>query len=159
FVALADVEMAGAERDDVIDQGLDALGNERLQHMAFDRQPEARHGGEPRAVAGNDDADLPGADDAAGGFHADRATVLHHDPGYFAILHDVDAAVGRRARIAPDHRVVARGAAARLHQSAVYWKARVVVVEIGQERTHALSVEEFAAGAVQPHRIAAPREG
>ena len=69
---LADVEVPGAERDDVIDERLDALGHEGLQHVAFDRQPKAGHGGEPRAVAGDGERDLVGADDAARGLDARR---------------------------------------------------------------------------------------
>ena len=92
-------------------------------------------------------------------FHADRAAVLDRDPGHFAILHDIDAALGGRARIAPDHGIVARRAAARLHQAAMNGKARIVVVQIGQEGANALAVEKLAAGAVQPHGVAAPGKG
>ena len=100
-----------------------------------------------------------GANDAAGRFHADRAAVLDRDPGHFAILHDIDAAVGSRARITPDHGVVPRRAAARLHQSTVDGKARIVVVQIGQEGANALAVEKLAASAVQPHGVAAAGKG
>ena len=92
-------------------------------------------------------------------FHADRAAVLDRDPGHFAILHDIDAAVGGCARIAPYHGVVARRAAARLHQAAVNGKARIVVIQIRQEGANALAVEKLAAGAVQPHGVAAAGEG
>ena len=65
LVGLADIEMAGAEGHDAVDQRLDALGDEGLQHMAFDRQAQARHRGDARRVAGDGHADLAGADLAA----------------------------------------------------------------------------------------------
>ena len=49
----------------------------------------------------------------------DRAAVLDGNPDDPAILHDIDAALGRSASIAPDHGVVARRAAARLEEAAV----------------------------------------
>ena len=42
FVRLADIEMACAERHHMIDQRLDALGDEGLDHMRLDRQPQSR---------------------------------------------------------------------------------------------------------------------
>ena len=43
LVRLGDVEVPGAEGDDAVDHRLQRLGDERLQHVAFDRQPQAGH--------------------------------------------------------------------------------------------------------------------
>ena len=52
-----------------------------------------------------------------------------NEAGHLAVLDDVDAEIARRARIAPHHRVVARGAAAPLQQAAADREARVVEIE------------------------------
>ena len=50
--------MPGAESDDAIDSRLDAFGDEGLEHVAFDRQAQARHRRKPRGVAGDREPDL-----------------------------------------------------------------------------------------------------
>ena len=86
--------------------------------MALDRQPQPRHGGDPRGVAGDRHADLAGADLAARRLDAGDAAVLADEAGDLAVLDDVDAAPVGGAGVAPDDRVVPRGAAAALQQAA-----------------------------------------
>ena len=74
--------------------------------MALDRQPQARHLGQHRAVAGRDQADLARADRAPAGVDADDAPALAADPGDLAVLDDVDAEAVGGARQAPGDRIV-----------------------------------------------------
>ncbi len=55
-----------------------------------------------------------------------RAARIADEAGQFAILDDVDAAIGRAARITPDHCVMPRGTAAALQQPAHDRKARMI---------------------------------
>ena len=43
LVGLGDIEMSGAERDDVVDERLQPFGHEGLQDVAFERQRHAGH--------------------------------------------------------------------------------------------------------------------
>ena len=70
FVRLADIEMAGAERHHMIDQRLDAFGDEGLDDMRLDRQPQAGKRADPRGAAGDGKPHLRGADEAAVGLDA-----------------------------------------------------------------------------------------
>ena len=100
--------------------GLMRLGDEGLQHVALDRQAQPGHRGDARRTAGDRHADLAGADRAARRLDAgDLPAVVAREAGDLAVLDDVDAALVGGARIAPDHRVVARGAAAALQQAAL----------------------------------------
>ena len=111
-------------------------------------------------MAGDGHADLLRPDRAARGFHADDgAARIAHEAGQFAILNDVDAAIGRAARITPDHCVVPRGAAAALQQPAHDRKPRMIIIEKGRQLAHRRAVEQLGIDAMQPHRIAAPGEG
>ena len=73
LVRLADVEMPRAEGDDGVDQRLHAFRHEGLQHMALDRQAQARHGGDLRRAPGAGKPDLLRADEALRGLDARRA--------------------------------------------------------------------------------------
>ena len=80
-------------------------------------------------MAGDGHADLLRPDVAAHGLDADdRAARIADKAGQFAILNDVDAAIGRAARITPDHCVMPRGAAAALQQPAHDRKARMIII-------------------------------
>ena len=85
--------------------------------------------------------------------------VLLPQSGHFTVFDDVDAALVGGARIAPDHGVMARGAAARLQQAALNREARIVEIEIGRHAPHRVAVEQFGVHAMQAHCIAAPRKG
>ena len=63
------------------------------------------------------------------------------------------------ARIAPDHRVVARRAAAPLQQPALDGEAGIVEIEERHHLPHRRRVEQLGIDAVHAHRIAAPRIG
>src|ERR1700745_666182 len=91
FVALANVEMACAEGDDVVDGRFHSLGYESLQYVALDWKTQTCHRCEPRAVAGDDNSDLVGADRATRSLDTGHALLADHEPGNFAVLHDVDA--------------------------------------------------------------------
>ena len=101
LVGLADVEVAGAEGDDVVDQRLDALRHEGLQHVALDRQPQPRERRHARGVAGAGEPDLAGAHEALARIDADDAPALDADARHLAVLHDVDAALARRPAHSP----------------------------------------------------------
>ena len=77
------------------------VGHQRLQALALDRHAHARHVHDGGDVAGGDDADLLGLDDAARGLEADDLAAFALDAGDFAVLDDVDAhGVGRTPRLA-----------------------------------------------------------
>ena len=76
LVRLRDVEMAGAEGDDAVDIGLQSFRHEGLQHMAFDRQLHAGHGGHLGGIAGGGKAQLLAADEAPVGLDAHNLALL-----------------------------------------------------------------------------------
>ncbi len=117
LVGLADVEMPRAEGDDLVDHGLEALRHEGLQHVALDGQAQARHRRDLGGAPGAGEADLLRADEAARRLHAEHAPALDANARDLAVLDDVDAALVRRAGIAPRHGVVAHRAAAPLQQA------------------------------------------
>src|SRR5690606_1270683 len=123
---LTDVEVARTEGHDRVDQRSDPLRHESLQHMAFDRQPQAGHACNPRGVASNCDADALGLEKSPRSFHPDHTPVLDAKAGDLAVLDDVDAALIRPAREAPGDGVVAHRAAAPLKQAALDGKTRVI---------------------------------
>ena len=105
-----------------------------------------------RGMAGRDDADLLGADEAARGLDAgDVAVAGAADAGDLAVLDDVDAARRGAARIAPGDRVVARRAAAPLQRRADHRIARVARnVERRAECLGLFRRQPFIVDAVQP---------
>ncbi len=103
---------------------------------------------------------LPAIDAAARGLDRHRLALLHDEACHFAILDDVDAVPVGGAGIAPGHRVVAHGAGAALQNAAPDGPARFPgIIEIGQKLHHLAAVEQFGVDAVEPHDVAAPREG
>ena len=118
FVRLADVEVHCARRDDRVEHRLYRLGDERLQHVRFDRQLEAGHGRDLPGMAGDREADFLGAYGAARGFDGGDAVAITFESRDFALLDDIYAESVRCARITPGHRIVARDAAAALQQPA-----------------------------------------
>ena len=109
-------------------------------------------------AAGDRHADLAGADVAAAGLDAAHPAAFDPKAGDLAVLDHVDAAQVGGAGIAPGDGVVARGAGAALQQAAIDREAHVVEVE---ERRVAdlVAVQQFGVDALQPDRVAAPREG
>ena len=92
LVGLADIEMAGAESDDGVDQRLQAFGDEGLQHMAFDRQAQAGHRRQPRGASGHGERDFLRPGRPARRFDAENSFGVDHEAGHFAVLQDIDAA-------------------------------------------------------------------
>ena len=134
---------------------LDRLGDQRLQRMAFDRQPQADHPGDDAGVAGGDAADLAGADRAACVVSTPvDGAVLRQDVGHLALLDDVDAHRIGGARIAPDDGVVAVDAAGALQRGADHRIAqRRRDVDRRAEILDLLRVQPFRVDAVQPVRL------
>ena len=124
--------------------------------MAFDRQPQSRHRRHLPRPAGHDDADLLGPDRAARGLHPGHRAILDIDAGDLAILQQVDAAHIGAAGKAPGHRIMARGAAARVIQPAIDGKADIVEIEIGGVFAYPLAVQQDGVVALVDHGIAAP---
>src|SRR5215470_5045934 len=115
FVALANVEMACAEGDDVVDNRFHSLGYEGLQYVALDWKTQTCHRCEPRAAAGDDNSDLAGADRATRSLDTGHALLADHDPGNFAVFHDIDATLVGATRVTPDDCIMPRRASAGLH--------------------------------------------
>ena len=159
LVGLADVEMASPERRNAVDIGLDRFRHEGLQKMRLDRQGEARHGGEPRGIAGDRDAHLARADEAARCLDADHSSGLAADAGHLAMFENVDAAPVGRPSETPDHRVVPRRAAARLQEPADDGEHRIVHRSHRQHGAYAFTVQKLCVDALKTHRIAAPHRG
>ena len=76
LVRLAHVEMPGAEGHNARHEGLERFRYECLQHMAFDRQSQARHGGNARGIAGDRRTDFARPDRAPRGIDADDAAIF-----------------------------------------------------------------------------------
>ncbi len=160
LVGLAEVEMPRAEGHHRVDEGLQPLRHEGLEHVALDRQAQARHLRHPAGVPRRGQGELAAADEAAAGLHAfDRAVGAAADAGYLAVLDDVDAAGVRRPGEAPGHRVVAHRAPGPVPQPPPDREARVVEVEEGQHLAHRRPVEQLRLHPVQPHGVAAPDVG
>ena len=99
--------------------------------------------------------DLAGADSPPRGLDPGDPVAVPQEAGDFAVLHDVDAEPVCRPGIAPDDRVVARGAAAALQQAALDREPRIVEIEERQHGPHLLPVEQLGIDAVKPHGVAA----
>src|SRR3546814_12899951 len=82
-----------------------------LKHMAFDRQAQIRKRCDTRGIARNRHSGLARKNLAAAGFNAGHpATGIANKSADFAVLDDVDAAIRRAAREAPDDAVLPRAA-------------------------------------------------
>ncbi len=75
LVRLADVDVDRVGHDHGRLDRLEQLGDERLERMALERQPDAGHPGQDRGVAGRHDRDAAGGDRPARGLHAGHPTV------------------------------------------------------------------------------------
>src|SRR5512138_604873 len=123
--------------------------------MAFDRQPQAGHGGDPGRVARHGHADPLGPDMAPRRIDPGDSSVLDAESGYLAVLDDVDAALIHSPRKSPGHRVVTHSAATPLQQAALDGKARVLEVEQRHQLADLLAVEQLGIDAVEAHGVAA----
>ena len=84
-----------------------AVGDERLQRMGTDRQPQAGVSGDGRHVTANGAHDHARGDVAARSFHANDSLAIAQQPGYRRALQHVHAALHRALRIRPHDTVVA----------------------------------------------------
>ena len=159
LVRLADVEMPHPEGHHARDHRLQPLGHEGLQHMAFDRQPQPRHRADLARPPRDRHPDLVRSDIAPRGLHPAHPAALDAKPGHLAVLDQIDAARVRGPRKAPGHRVVPRRPGPPLQKPAVDRKARVVEVEVRRVGPHLLAGQQLRVVALQPHGVAAPREG
>ncbi len=81
------------------------------------------------------------------------------EAGHLAVLDDVDTAIARGARIAPDDGIVPGRAAARLQEPALDRETRIVEVEKRQPAAYAIGIEQLGIDAMQAHGVAATGEG
>ena len=85
--------------------------------MSFDRQPaQPGHLPQARGASGHRQSHFARADRAARGFQRGDVCARADDPGYLAILNDINATAIRAACIAPGHRVMACGSGAFMHR-------------------------------------------
>ena len=134
---------------------LEQLGDERLQRVALDRQPQPGHVGEHRRVAGGGERDASGADRPARRLDAGDAAALDVEAGHLAVLDEVDAErVGARAR-SPTRRGRAwrsrRAAGSVAPSTGSARPARRSM--IGQTSLTLVGVEPLRVDAVQPVRV------
>src|SRR5882724_3962346 len=97
-------------------------------------------------------------DGAARGLYTTDRVSLAQEGSDLALLYDVHAGSRGRARIAPGHRVVAYGAAARLQKSTEDGVAAIVEVDQGDERLDGVPVESQGVHRQQAHAIGAARK-
>src|ERR1700719_713453 len=109
-------------------------------------------------MSGDCDADRIGRNEAARSLDPRDASAVADDARNFAMLDDIDASLGRPARVAPGDGLVAHGAAARLQESTQRRVAAVVEVDERYERLHGLAPEAFRIHAEDAHLIGAARE-
>ena len=151
--------MPRPEGHHVVDEGLQPLGDEGLQHVALDRKPQPQHRGGDRGMPGRRQRQLPAADRAAGGLKLHRALALAPDAGHLAMGDHVDAAGRGGARKPPGDSIVAHRAAATLHQPALDRKPRRVEIEHRQHLAQGRHVEDLGVHPVQAHGVAPPPVG
>ena len=105
---------------------LDRLRDQGLERVALQGHPHVGHRHDRRGVAGGDDADPAGADEAADRLDTDRRPrSVPADALHLAVLDDVDAAGVGAAGVAPGDRVVPGGAGPALQGAAEHRVAEV----------------------------------
>ncbi len=100
-------------------------------------------------MTGHDQPELVAADIAAICGHTRHAAILARNPGDLAFLDDVHPHGRARPRIAPGHRIVARGAAARLPEPAQNRVARPVEIDDRHDFLDAGGRDEFGRHALK----------
>ena len=101
LVGLADVDVDGVRHHDRVEHGLEQDGDQRLQRVGLQRQPQAEHGGQDARVPRGGERDLP-----RGSFRGSSRRPRHgrrpaQEPRHLGVLHDVDAELGSRASVPP----------------------------------------------------------
>src|SRR5260370_35946185 len=92
-------------------------------------------------------------------FHDDHTAGLAANRGYFAILKDVDTAPVGGSGIAPNDRIVSRGAAAPLQQAADNGEACPIELQKWSQPSDFLATQQFGVDSMQTHVVASPRVG
>ena len=119
LVGLADVEMPGAERDDVSISGLTPSETKACSTWLSIGSRRPARAATREELPAQASPILPARDEARARVDADDAAALDADARDLAVLHDVDAALVGRAGIAPRHGVMPHGSAAALQQAAL----------------------------------------
>ena len=157
LVRLADVDVDLVRHHHAVDHRLDRLGDQGLQRVALDRQPEPGHRREDAGVGGDDDTHLRRADGAPRGFHPGDPVCVPEDRGDLAVLDDVDAAGVGGPGQPPRHRIVAGDAAAPLQGRAEHRIAGVRrAVDDRAERLDLLHVQHLRVDAVEADGVDPP---
>src|SRR6185436_19406935 len=120
-----------------------ALGDESLDDMRLDRQPQSCERSDPRRAASDGKPNFRCADEATVGLHAFDTPLLDAKPGDLAVLDDIDTALIGSAGIAPDHGVVAHRARTWLPQRATNREPRIVEIGEGQELAHLVARQQL----------------
>ena len=107
-------------------------------------------------MAGHGKADGVGLDQAARSVDATHAPCRSPHAGDFAVLDDIHTGLAGRARVAPRHRIVAHGAAARLQKSAQHRVAAIVQINQRCQQLDRFAVHRHGVHAEQPHQVGAP---
>ena len=155
------VEVAGAEGDDRVDQSVSAIPRRRPAARGSRSACRRRRRASSRGrLTGDGDGDLPRAGMSPRVVvHAGHAVAVLQEARDLAVLDDVDAApVGRRG-VAPGDRVVARGAA----RATASGRRGPGIAPSRKRRGPARAlrsrqVQNRGIDAVEPHGVAAPGE-
>ena len=149
-VGLRDVDVHLRRDDDLVEERLHGLGDERLQDRGRDRQPEPRELRDRARPAGRRAQDDVAGDVALRRPDAVAAAVANVEAGDLDALVDVDAGAPDLLREAPDDGVVADDPARRVVESAEDRPGDVVAdVDLGAEPLHLVPVDHAARDAEQ----------
>src|SRR5690606_9804216 len=114
LVRLADVDVHRVRHHHAVEHRLQQLGDEGLERVRLERQPDPGAGGEHRGVPGGGEGDAAGGDPAAAGVHAAHPAAGDVEAGDLAVLDEVDAELVGLAGERPGDVVVLGDAAAAL---------------------------------------------
>ena len=137
---------------------LDGLADERLQHVALDRQLQSRHRREARGISRHRQAHRVRRDEAREVSTPLTRSAVSADAGHFAVLDDVNAVRAGAAGVTPGDRIMAHGAAAPLQEAAENRVAAVVQVHQRHQRLHLRAADGLRVHTEQAHLVGAARE-
>src|SRR6266576_1465956 len=150
-IRLRDVDVHLRRDDDDVEERLHRFGDERLEDVRRDRQPDLGEIADEGRPAGRRAHHRVAGDVAAVRAHPGDAYVSTLDSGHLGVRVDLDAAAVGAAREAPDDRVVADDPARRVIQGAEDGPGRMVrEVELRAEVCDLVVVDEPA---VDPEQL------
>ena len=117
-IRLRDVHVQLRGDDDDVEERLHGLGDERLEDVRRDREPQADEPADERRPAGGRAHDLTALDPSARRLDRGDPVAVALEAGDLGVLVDLDAAPVGRAREPPDDGVVADDPAGRVVQRA-----------------------------------------